>query len=368
MQFIDLKEQQRRIRLELDVAIARVLDHGRYVMGPEVAELEDQLAAIVGSRHCISCSSGTDALLLGLMAYGVGPGDAVITTPFTFFATAEMIALTGATPIFVDIDLDTYNIDPAKIEEVIHSVKAEGVLNLKGIIPVDLFGLPADYEKIMPLAEAHGLFVLQDAAQAFGAEAFGKKCPAHGHIGTTSFFPAKPLGCYGDGGAVFTDDDGMAEIIKSLRVHGEGVDKYNNVRIGINGRLDSIQAAVLLEKLKLYPEEIELRQQVASQYAEQLDSTLKLQAMPVGYKSVWAQFCIQADGRDEIMARLKQADIPSVIYYVKPMHLLDAFAGLGYREGDFPVAEAASKRIFAVPMHPYLTSEDVGHVCGVIGG
>ena len=366
MQFIDLKAQQDRIRPQLDAALSRVLDHGRYIMGPEITELEAELARLCGSKHCIACASGTDALLLGLLAYGVGPGDAVITTPFTFFATAEMIALTGATPVFADIDPDTYNMDPAELAKAIEKVRADGKLTLKGIITVDLFGLSADYDAICPFVEKNGLFLIQDSAQAFGAEYKGKRCPTMGHIGTTSFFPAKPLGCYGDGGAVFTDNDELAAIMTSLRVHGEGVDKYNNVRIGINGRMDSFQAGILLEKLKLYPEEIELRQQVASQYTEQLTPALKLQTIPVGSNSVWAQFCLEADNRDVIMARLKEAGIPSVIYYVKPMHLLDAFKDLGYAEGDFPVSEAASKHIFALPMHPYLTSEDIDRICDVI--
>jgi UDP-2-acetamido-2-deoxy-ribo-hexuluronate aminotransferase len=366
MQFIDLKTQQDRIRTEIDDAIQRVLDHGRYIMGPEIAELEEKLAAFSGSKHCISCGNGTDALLLGLMAFGVGAGDAVITTPFTFFATAEMIALTGATPVFVDIDPDTYNIDPAEIEKAILRIRDEGQLNLRGIITVDLFGLPSDYAAIMPLAEKHGLFVLQDAAQAFGAEYEGRKCPSHGHIGTTSFFPAKPLGCYGDGGAVFTDDDELAETMRSLRIHGKGSDKYNNIRIGMNARMDTMQAAILLEKFKLYPEEIELRQQVADGYHAALAERYKLQAVPDGSRSVWAQYCLESDNREAAMARLKEAGIPSMIYYVKPLHLLDAFKQLGGAEGDFPVAESVSQKIFALPMHPYLHTEEIDRITSVL--
>ncbi len=361
MQFIDLAAQQERIRPQIDAAIDRVLDHGRYIMGPEVAELENELVAFVDSKHCISCSSGTDALLLGLMAYGVGAGDAVFTSPFTFFATAEMIALTGATPVFVDIDPDTYNIDPKTLAEAVRQVREEGRLTPRGIIPVDLFGLPADYDAIMPFAEEQGLFLLQDAAQAFGAEYKGRKCPTQGHIGTTSFFPAKPLGCYGDGGAVFTDDDELAEKMRSFRVHGKGTDKYNNVRIGLNARLDTMQAAILLEKFKIYPEEIELRQLVAERYRDGLDG-FKMQIIPEGNKSVYAQFCLESDRRDEIMAVLKVNGIPSVIYYVKPLHLLEAFSGLGYKRGDFPCAEKASQRIFALPMHPYLTEQQQSQI------
>lgn len=297
-----------------------------------------------------------------LQAYGVGPGDAVFTTPFTFFATAEMIALTGATPVFVDIDPETYNLDPAKLVEAFEAVKMEGRLNPRGIIPVDLFGLPADYDAIMPFAEEQGLFVLQDAAQAFGAEYKGKKCPSHGHIGTTSFFPAKPLGCYGDGGAVFTDNDEFADIMRSLRIHGKGTDKYNNVRIGLNGRMDTLQAAILLVKMKIYPEEVALRNQVASSYRKQLSEHFKLQKIPGDTKSVYAQFCLESDRRAELQETLKAVGVPTLIYYVKPLHLLDAFKWLAHQDGDFPVAEAVSKRIFALPMYPYMTEKMITDV------
>jgi UDP-2-acetamido-2-deoxy-ribo-hexuluronate aminotransferase len=379
--FIDLNSQQNRIRPQIDAAIARVLDHGKYIMGPEVLELEEKLAEFVGAKHCLACSSGTDALMLGLMARGIGPGDVVFTTPFTFFATAEVIALLGATPVFVDIDRDTYNIDPAQLELAIQAVEendasiyplpspftlvaratAASPFTSRCVIPVDLFGLPADYDSILPIAQEHGLFVLQDAAQAFGAEYKGKKCPTQGDIGATSFFPAKPLGCYGDGGAVFTDDDQHAEVMRSIRVHGQGTDKYNNIRIGLNARIDTLQAAILLEKLKIYSEEIQLRQQVAQRYYGRLThntSNLKPQKVPEGSLSVNAQFCLESDRRDEIQTKLKQAGIPTAIYYVKPLHLLDAYSDLGYKEGDFPIAEQVSERIFALPMHPYLTDDD----------
>lgn len=365
MQFIDLEKQQERIRPQIDSAIKRVLDHGHYIMGPEIAALEAELAAFVNSKHCISCASGTDALLLGLMAYGIGPGDAIFTSPFTFFATAEVIALTGATPVFVDIDPETYNIDPAKIITAVARIKREGTLRPRGIIPVDLFGLPADYDAIMPFAEEQGLFVLQDAAQAFGAVYKGRTCPSLGHIGAASFFPAKPLGCYGDGGAVFTDDDKLAEIMQSIRVHGKGTDKYNNVRIGLNARMDTIQAAIVLEKLKIYPEEIESRQRIAREYGDRIPN-IKKQSIPAGYKSVWAQFCVESDRRAEVQAALNEQNIPSMIYYVKPLHLLAAFSHLGYRAGDFPAAEAASEHIFALPFHPYLQTHDIEKICDVI--
>jgi UDP-2-acetamido-2-deoxy-ribo-hexuluronate aminotransferase len=372
MQFIDLKAQQERIRPQIDQAIKRVLDHGKYIMGPEVAQLEKMLAEFVGVKHAIACSSGTDALLLPLMAYGIGPGDAVITTPFTFFASCEMIALTGATPVFVDIDRETFNIDPSKIETAIASIKAEGRLNLKGIMPVDLFGLPADYDPIMKIAEEHGLFVLEDAAQAFGATYKGRRAPGLGHVGATSFFPAKPLGCYGDGGAIFTDDNKMAETIRSLLVHGKGGDKYNNVRIGLNARMDTLQAAILIEKLKIFPAEIELRQEVAKRYEEAIDSDeenyfgVTAPLVNSDCTSVWAQYTVSCKRRDELQAKLRQDGIPTMVYYQKPMHLLDALEYLGHQEGDFPEAESACHRVLSLPFHPYLKTDDQQSVIGGI--
>jgi UDP-2-acetamido-2-deoxy-ribo-hexuluronate aminotransferase len=382
MQFIDLKVQQDRIRPQIDAAIKRVLDHGAYIMGPEVAELERMLAEYVGVRHAIGCASGTDALLLPLMAYGVGPGDAVFTTPFTFFATCEMIALTGATPVFVDIDPVTFNIDPVKLEEAIERLATSNAqsaqnddprspindqrkLTPKGIIPVDLFGLPADYAPIMEIAEKYGLFVLEDAAQAFGAEYHGRRAPGLAHVGATSFFPAKPLGCYGDGGAVFTDDDALAEKMRSLLVHGKGADKYNNVRIGLNARLDTLQAAILIEKLKIYSEEIALRQQVSEHYTAELNSGnigVVAPQVPEGLRSVWAQYtirCKEQIERNALQARLKEEGIPSMVYYVKPMHLLDAMSYLGHKEGDFPHAELAAQSVLSLPFYPYLTQDAV---------
>jgi UDP-2-acetamido-2-deoxy-ribo-hexuluronate aminotransferase len=389
MQFIDLKVQQDRIRPQIDAAIKRVLDHGAYIMGPEVAELERMLAEYVGVRHAIGCASGTDALLLPLMAYGVGPGDAVFTTPFTFFATCEMIALTGATPVFVDIDPVTFNIDPVKLEEAIERLATSNAqsaqnddprspindqrkLTPKGIIPVDLFGLPADYAPIMEIAEKYGLFVLEDAAQAFGAEYHGRRAPGLAHVGATSFFPAKPLGCYGDGGAVFTDDDALAEKMRSLLVHGKGADKYNNVRIGLNARLDTLQAAILIEKLKIYPEETELRQTVSVHYTAELNSGnigVIAPQVPEGLRSVWAQYtirCKEQKERDALQARLKEEGIPSMVYYVKPMHLLDAMSYLGHQEGDFPHAEHAALTVLSLPFYPYLGRDAVERVAQAV--
>lgn len=366
MPFIDLKAQYERIKPEVDAAIQRVLEHGRYIMGPEIDELEEKLSDFAGSRHCLACASGTDALLIPLMAYGVGPGDAVFTTPFTFFATTEVIAMLGATPVFVDIDPDTYNLDPGRLASTIEAVLADGTLTPRGIIPVDLFGLCADYEAILPIAEKYGLFVLEDAAQGFGAELKGKRAPSFGQTGATSFFPAKPLGAYGDGGAVFTDDDDMIAEMRSIRVHGQGEDKYNNVRIGINGRLDSIQAAILLQKLSIYQDEINARQRVAGWYGEKLAGLVKTPVIPEGYVSVWAQYCVQSDRRAEIQAALKAAEVPTAIYYVRPMHLLGAMAPLGYSEGDFPISEAVCSRIFALPFHPYMGEDAVSRIAEVI--
>ena len=362
MQFIDLKTQQNRISRNIEDAISRVLKHGQYIMGPEVQELESKLEVFTGSSNCISCSSGTDALLLTLLAYNVGPGDAIITTPFTFFATAEVIALCGATPVFVDIDSESYNICPHKIKKTIQTYESNNRDKLKGIITVDLFGCPADYDAIMPMADEYNLFVIQDSSQAFGATYKNRQAPTHGHVGTTSFFPAKPLGCYGDGGAVFTDDNRLANKIRSLRVHGKGSDKYNNVNIGINGRLDTLQAAILLEKFKIYPKEIEKRNHIANDYQDRL-SSFKLQYVSGAVTSVWAQFVIESDCRDELMMRLQSFDIPSFIYYPKPLHLLDAMKKYGYQRGDFSVAESVSEKIFALPMHAYLSTHEVDYIC-----
>jgi len=372
MQFIDLNAQQIRIRPQIDAAIKQVLDHGQYIMGPEVGQLERMLEQFTGVRHAIVCSSGTDALLLPLLAYGVGAGDAVFTTPFTFFATCEMIALTGATPVFVDIDPDTFNLSPDLLEAAIARVRAEGRLRPRGIIPVDLFGLPADYGRIVPIAERHGLFVIEDAAQAFGAGYHGRRAPGLAHVGATSFFPAKPLGCYGDGGAVFTNDDSLASTIRSLLIHGKGADKYNNVRIGLNARLDTLQAAILLEKLKIYQEEIILRQQVAARYTQGLDAcrgaglSVTLPVMPEGVKSVWAQYTVRCSRRDALKEKLRRLGIPTMVYYVKPMHLLDAMAYLGHDNGAFPATEDASQCVLSLPMHPYLEADDQDRIVAAI--
>mgnify|MGYP001821713059 FL=1 len=389
MQFIDLAVQQKRIKEKIDANIAAILAHGKYIMGPEIGILEKRLADYVGVGHAIGCASGTDALLMALLAKQIGPGDAVFTSPFTFIATAEVLSLLGATPVFVDIDPQTFNIDPGKLQSAIQAlvnndplkhplpattsapVSPTTALKPKGIMAVDLFGLPADYNRLDTIAGEHGLFVIEDAAQSFGAALNGKMACSFGSIGCTSFFPAKPLGGYGDGGMCFTDDGQLAEIMGSLRVHGKGHHKYDNVRIGVNGRLDTIQAGILLAKFDIFPEEIELRQQVAKRYTAMLNplANIEIPAIPQGYKSAWAQYSILAAGdkqRTDLQNKLKEADIPTAIYYPKPLHLQSAFSYLGYKKGDFPISEDISRRIFSLPMHPYLTEEEQQKIAGTI--
>lgn len=389
MEFIDLVTQQKRIKQKLDDNIQQVLAHGKYIMGPEVAELEKQLADYVGTKHAIGCASGTDALMLALMAYDVGPGDAIFTTPFTFIATAEVISLLGATPVYVDIEPHTFNLDPVALKKAVQAVQSNDpathplpehrlgpgqkstALHPRGVIGVDLFGLPADYDSLSSIAAEYGLFVIEDAAQSFGAQYKGTKACALGHIACTSFFPAKPLGCYGDGGMCFTKDDGLADIIRSLRVHGKGHHKYDNVRIGLNGRLDTLQAAILLAKFEIFAEEVELRQKVAQRYTELLAPchTVRAPSISEGYLSVWAQYSLLAESeahRSAMQQQLKEAGIPTAIYYPKPLHLQTAFASLGYQEGEFPVSEDYAKRIFSVPMHPYLKAEDQEKIIGIL--
>ena len=368
MDFIDLKAQQRRIRYKIDKRIQSVLDHGKYIMGPEVYELEESLADYVGSKFCISCSSGTDALLIPLMAKGIGYGDAVITSPFTYIATAEVISLLGAEPVFVDIYPDTFNIDPNGIEHAIEYAKKKG-LNPKAIIPVDLFGLPSRYRLIEEIASQYDLFVLEDAAQGFGGQSHGKKAGSFGDVAATSFFPAKPLGCYGDGGAIFTDDEYLALKMKSIRIHGSASDKYENIRIGINGRLDTFQAAVLLEKLAIFDEELKQRNKAANFYSEHIKSNLKIPKIPKDYFSSWAQYSLLATSekeRFEIISRLEESNIPSMIYYKLPLHLQKVFDALEYSKGDFPLCEEVSSKIFSIPMHPYLMRDQQNTIIEVL--
>ncbi len=379
VQFIDLKAQQARIYDRILENIKNVLSHGQYIMGPEIKMLEDRLGDFVGAKHAVSCASGTDALLMALMAYGVGPGDAIFTTPFTFVATAEVISLLGATPVFVDIESDTFNISAAQIEKAIIALenkdpgmhplpKGYEKLRPRGIIAVDLFGQPADYEKINEIGSARKLFVIEDAAQSFGAEYKGKKACSLSDIAATSFFPAKPLGCYGDGGMVFTDSDDLYEQLTSIRVHGKGTDKYDNIRIGINGRCDTLQAAILLPKFEIFPEEIGLRQKVARRYSEPLKDNPDITTPFVqdGSLSVWAQYSLISEKKDNILAALKKAGIPTAIYYPKPLHLQGAYSYLGHKTGDFPVSEEKAEQIFSLPMHPYLTEQEQKQITDTI--
>jgi dTDP-4-amino-4,6-dideoxygalactose transaminase len=359
--FIDVGAQRRRLGRAVDDAVARVLAHCQFILGPEVRALEAELAAFCGVRHAITCSSGTDALRLVLMAWGIGPGDAVICPAFTFCATAEVVALGGATPVLADVTADTFNLDPASLERAVAAAKKRG-LKPRAVIPVDLFGLPADHDAIAAIADAHGLFILDDAAQAFGAIYKDRKLGAvyPGRPGTTaaatSFFPAKPLGCYGDGGAIFVDDDALAARIKSLRVHGEGVDKYDAAGIGLAARLDTIQAAVLLEKLKIFPDEIAARNAVAQRYAAGLSDVATVPRVGNESTSVWAQYTIRlAPGRrDGLAAALKDQGIPTAIYYAKPLHRQAAYRGFPVAEGGLPVSEQLAQEVISLPMHAYL--------------
>ncbi len=353
--FVDVAAQRRRLGRAIDDAVARVLAHCQFVQGPEVRALEAELAAFCGARHALGCSSGTDALLLVLMAWEIGPGDAVICPTFTFHATAEMVALLGATPVLADVHADSFNLDPESLGRAVATAKRLG-LRPRAIIPVDLFGLPADHDAIAAIAAAHGMLVLDDAAQSFGATYRGRKLGTLGTATATSFFPAKPLGCYGDGGAVFTDDDALAARVKSLRVHGEGADKYDPVRIGITGRLDTIQAAVLLEKLRIFPEEIAARDRIAARYAERLADVAIVPRTGNESTSVWAQYTIRLKPgrRDALAATLKSQRIPTAIYYAKPLHRQTAYRHFPVAEGGLPVSDRLAEEVISLPMHAYL--------------
>ena len=360
MQFIDLKSQQKLIRKKIDQRIKNILDHGQYIMGPEVDELEEKLADYVGVKHCITCSSGTDALLIPLMAMGIGPGDAVITTPFTYIATAEVIALVGATPIFCDIYDKTFNINPEQLQKA-YDLAISKNLTPKAIMPVDLFGLPARYRLIEKFAKDNDLKVIEDAAQGFGGDINEKKAGSFGDVAGTSFFPAKPLGCYGDGGAIFTNDDELTYKNKSIRVHGGGNDKYENVRLGINGRLDTLQAAILLEKIEIFDAELKMRNRAADYYTQNINKMFISPHLPDKYYSSWAQYSIvlpKGSNRDTIIEKLKENGIPSMVYYKIPVHLQSGYKKYGYTKGDFPVCEEISERILSIPMHPYLKRND----------
>jgi dTDP-4-amino-4,6-dideoxygalactose transaminase len=364
---IDLAAQQARIRPALDAAIARVLAHGQYIMGPEVGELERRLAAFCGAKHAISCSSGTDALLMPMMAWGIGPGDAVICPAFTFTATPEVIALLGATPVFCDVDVRTFNLDPAALPAAIETAKAKG-LKPRAVMPVDLFGLPADYDAILAVAREHGLLVLADAAQSFGADYKGRKVGRIGHAATTSFFPAKPLGCYGDGGAIFTDDDALAETIRSIRLHGKGSDKYDIVRVGLNGRIDTLQAAILIEKLAIFADEIVRRDRIARRYEAGLSNVVTAPRVPDGMTSVWAQYTVTVPGgrRDAVAEALKRQGIASAVYYPRPVHVQQAYRHYPVSKAGAPVSERLPHEVLSLPMHPYLEPHQQDRVASAI--
>lgn len=354
--FIDIGAQRRRLGKSIDAAVARVLTHCQFINGPEVTELEARLAEFSGAKHVVSCASGTDALLMVLMAKNIGRGDAVICPSFTFCATGEAVALTGATPVFVDVDEATFNIDATSLKNGIVAAKKQG-LKPRAVIPVDLFGQSADHDAIAAVAEAEGLFVLDDAAQGFGASYKGRRLGTLGHATATSFFPAKPLGCFGDGGAIFTGDSELAETLRSIRVHGQGSDKYDNVRLGLTGRLDTMQAAILIEKLKIFDDEIAARNEVAERYARGLGNVVTVPHLAAGCSSVWAQYTIRLPkgaNRDGFAAALKAQGIPTAMYYVKSMHQQTAYRDYPVAEGGLPVSEQLSDDVISLPMHAYL--------------
>jgi UDP-2-acetamido-2-deoxy-ribo-hexuluronate aminotransferase len=365
--FIDVAAQRRRLGGAVDSAIARVLAHCQFILGPEVRALETELAAFCGTRQAVTCASGTDALVLALRAQGIGPGDAVICPSFTFCATAEVAVLVGATPVFVDVEAATFNIDAKGIDEAVAVARRLG-LEPKAIIPVDLFGLSADHDAIAAAAKAHDLFVLDDAAQAFGATYKGRRLGTFGHATATSFFPAKPLGCYGDGGAVFTDDDGYADLLRSLRMHGQGSDRYDNVRIGMASRLDTIQAAILSEKLKIFPDEIAARERIARRYSEALADVVTVPAVPAGCASVWAQYSIRLrpGRRDAFAAALKAEGIPTAIYYPIPLHRQQAYKHYPVIDGGLPASEQLAAEVISLPMHAYLDEPTQGRIIDAV--
>src|SRR5271163_3973044 len=356
MEFIDLKAQYRGIKASVDRRIQTVLDHGQYVMGPEIGELEEALAARTGAKHCIACSSGTDALLLAMMALGIGPGDEVVTSPFSFFATAEIIALLGAKPVFIDIDPITYNLDPSLLRDGITP-------RTKAILPVSLYGQCADMDAIQGIAG--DIPVIEDAAQSFGATYRGRQSCNLSLIGCTSFFPSKPLGCYGDGGACFTSDDELAAKMRMLRNHGQE-QRYHHLAIGLNGRMDTIQAAVLLAKLEVFDEEVKRRAEIGARYTELLRGAVKTPRIMEGNSSVYAQYTIEVDDRDDFQKEMKAHGVPTTVHYPEALPLQPAFAYMGHREGDFPVAEAAAKRVVSLPMHPYLAESDLAQIANAV--
>jgi len=364
--FIDLKAQYALIKDNVEAGIKRVLEHGQYIMGPEVAACEERLAQYAGSKHCLTVSSGTDALVAPLMALGIGPGDAVFLPTFTFTATAEIVVLVGAHPVYVDVHPRFFNIDVGHLAAQIAAVKKKGTHRPRAVISVDLFGLPADYAALNKLCDAEGLVLIDDAAQSYGGALNNKRVGTLAPITATSFFPAKPLGCYGDGGAIFLDDDALHAKLVSIRVHGQGRSKYEVERIGLNARFDTIQAAVILAKLDVFEHELERRQVVAQRYNEALGRAVETPEIPPGYRSSWAQYSILCDKRDAIAEALKKEGIPTAIYYPIPMHLQAAYRDYGEGEGSCPVSERLAKRILSLPMHPYLDDAAIARIAGVV--
>ncbi|MCB1562938.1 MAG: DegT/DnrJ/EryC1/StrS family aminotransferase [Alphaproteobacteria bacterium] len=366
--FIDLQAQRERIAGALDKAVLEAVHEGQYIMGPQVKALESELAAFCGAKYCVSCSSGTDSLAMVLMAKGVKPGQAVFVPAFTFVATAEVVAWMGAVPYFVDVLEDSFNMDPASLARAIKEAKEAG-LEPAGVIPVDLFGQPADYNAIVPIAEEHGLWVMADAAQGFGAQLDGRKVGTWGLATSTSFFPAKPLGCYGDGGAIFTDDEELASILRSIRVHGKGSDKYDNVRVGMNARLDTVQAAILLEKLKIFPDEITRRQAVAQRYHEGLADVVSVPRLIDGATSAWAQYTLvlpEGADREAFAARCKAAGVPTAVYYPIPLSWQSGYSHFPSVSGGVPVSEKLSGAVISLPMHPYLEPETQDYIIDAV--
>ena len=363
---VDLAAQRARMGDRLDRAIRRVLEHGRFIMGPEVFELEARLADFCGAGHAIACASGTDALLLALLAWEVGPGDAVFVPGFTFAATAEVVALVGATPVFVDVDPTSFNLDATCLEAAVDSLPGDSGLRPAGVVPVDLFGQPADYGAIEAVAAEHGMWVLADAAQSFGSTADGRGAGTFGGVSATSFFPTKPLGAYGDGGAVFTADDALAARMRSLRIHGQGASAYDHQLIGINGRLDTLQAAILLEKLHLLAEELAARQRLADRYSEELAGVVTVPTVAPGRTSAWAQYTVQVDGREDVAARLAEEGVATAVHYPLPLHRQPAYRRFPVGPGGLPVAEALAQRVLSLPLHPYLGAEDQARVIAAL--
>jgi len=362
--FIDLKAQRRRLGARIDQAIGRVVDHAGYIMGPEVKELEGKLARFAGAKHCVSCANGTDALALVLMAQGIGPGDLVFVPAFTFVATAEVVCGRGATPVFVDVREDTFNVDPASLEAAIAAMKGRG--RARAIIAVDLFGQPADYRRLQPIADKHGMFLLADAAQSFGSALDNRRVGTYGAATSTSFFPAKPLGCYGDGGAIFTEDDALADVLRSLRVHGQGSDKYDNVRVGVNARLDTIQAAVLIEKLAIFEDEIDRRQRVADRYTTALGNITSVPRLMRGATSVWAQYTLRLADRAGLVDACKRAGVPTAIYYPIPLSQQTGYRHFPSAPGGVPVSERLAREVVSLPMHPYLDPDTQDYIIEVV--